>query len=119
MGVYCWFVFVISLTNSLPARNAPYAKIISKEDSIMASYETKNIRNVALMGHGSEGKTTLMEALLFAAGAIDRQGRTEDGNTVTDFEAEEIKRKISISAAVAPIDWNQKMINVIDVPGSR
>ncbi|MDD5897452.1 MAG: elongation factor G [Clostridia bacterium] len=83
----------------------------------MASYETKNIRNVALMGHGSEGKTTLMEALLFAAGAIDRQGRTEDGNTVTDFEAEEIKRKISISAAVAPIDWNQKMINVIDVPG--
>lgn len=83
----------------------------------MASYETKNIRNIALMGHGSEGKTTLMEALLFAAGAIDRQGRTEDGNTVTDFDAEEIKRKISISAAIAPIDWNQKMLNVIDVPG--
>ena len=83
----------------------------------MASYQTKDIRNVALMGHGSEGKTTLMEALLFAAGAIDRQGRVEDGNTVTDFEAEEIKRKISISAAIAPIDWNQKMLNVIDVPG--
>ena len=83
----------------------------------MASYQTKDIRNIALMGHGSEGKTTLMEALLFAAGAIDRQGRVEDGNTVTDFDAEEIKRKISISAAVAPIDWNQKMLNVIDVPG--
>ncbi|MEG1776961.1 MAG: elongation factor G, partial [Clostridia bacterium] len=83
----------------------------------MASYETKNIRNVALMGHGSEGKTTLMEALLFAAGVTDRQGRVEDGNTITDFEAEEIRRKISISAAIAPIDWNQKMINVIDVPG--
>ncbi|MCI5957982.1 MAG: GTP-binding protein, partial [Clostridiales bacterium] len=83
----------------------------------MASYQTKDIRNVALMGHGSEGKTTLMEALLFAAGAIDRQGRVEDGNTVTDFDAEEIKRKISISAAIAPIDWNQKMLNVIDVPG--
>ena len=56
-------------------------------------------------------------ALLFAAGAIDRQGRVEDGNTVTDYDAEEIKRKISISAAIAPIDWNQKMLNVIDVPG--
>ena len=83
----------------------------------MASYQTKDIRNIALMGHGSEGKTTLMESLLFAAGAIDRQGRVEDGNTVTDFEAEEIRRKISISAAVAPIDWNNKMLNIIDVPG--
>ncbi|NLO86206.1 MAG: elongation factor G [Clostridiales bacterium] len=83
----------------------------------MASYQTKDIRNLALMGHGSEGKTTLMEALLFAAGAIDRQGRVEDGNTVTDFEAEEVKRGISISAAIAPIDWNQKMLNVIDLPG--
>ena len=83
----------------------------------MASYQTKDIRNIALMGHGGEGKTTLMEALLFAAGAIDRQGRVEDGNTVTDFDAEEIKRGISISAAVAPIDWNQKMLNIVDVPG--
>lgn len=83
----------------------------------MASYQTKDIRNVALMGHGSEGKTTLMEALLFAAGSIDRQGRVEDGNTTTDYDQEEIKRGISISAAIAPIDWNQKMINVIDVPG--
>src|SRR5699024_1817272 len=90
---------------------------IKQGGSIMASYQTKDIRNIALMGHGSEGKTTLMEALLFAAGAIDRQGRVEDGNTVTDYDAEEIKRKISISAAIAPIDWNQKMLNVIDVPG--
>ncbi|MEA5000137.1 MAG: elongation factor G [Candidatus Limiplasma sp.] len=83
----------------------------------MASYETKDIRNIALMGHGSEGKTTLMEALLFAAGATDRQGRVEDGTTVTDFDPEEVKRHISISAAIAPIDWNKKMLNVIDVPG--
>ena len=83
----------------------------------MANYQTKDIRNIALMGHGSEGKTTLMEALLFAAGAIDRQGRVEDGNTVTDFDPEEIKRGISISAATAPIEWKQKMINIVDVPG--
>ncbi len=83
----------------------------------MANYQTKDIRNIALMGHGSEGKTTLTEALLFAAKAIDRQGRVEDGNTVTDFDPEEIKRGISISAATAPIEWKQKMLNIIDVPG--
>ena len=83
----------------------------------MANYQTKDIRNIALMGHGSEGKTTLTEALLFAAKAIDRQGRVEDGNTVTDFDPEEIKRGISISAATAPIEWKQKMINIVDVPG--
>lgn len=83
----------------------------------MASYETKDIRNIAFMGHGSEGKTTLTEALLFAAGAIDRQGRVDDGATVTDFDPEETKRHISISAAAAPIDWKEKMLNVIDVPG--
>ena len=83
----------------------------------MADYLTSNIRNIALMGHGSEGKTTLVEAMLFAAGITDRQGKVEDGNTVTDFDPEEIKRGISISAATAPIDWNEKMLNVIDVPG--
>ena len=83
----------------------------------MADYLTSNIRNIALMGHGSEGKTTLTEAMLYAAGIIDRQGRVEDGTTTTDFEPEEIKRKCSISAACAPIDWNDKMLNIIDVPG--
>ncbi|MBQ8536959.1 MAG: elongation factor G [Clostridia bacterium] len=83
----------------------------------MADYQSKDIRNVALMGHGGEGKTTFAEAMLYAAGIIDRQGRVEDGTTVTDYEPEETKRTISIGAALAPIDWNNKMLNVIDVPG--
>lgn len=83
----------------------------------MADYLSKDIRNIALLGHGGEGKTTLTEALLFAAGHIDRQGRVEDGNTVTDFDPEESKRGISISAAVAPVEWRDTKINIIDVPG--
>ena len=83
----------------------------------MADYQTTDIRNMTLLGHGSEGKTTLTEAMLFAAGIVDRQGRVEDGAATTDFETEEVKRKISISAAVAPIDWDGRSLNVIDVPG--
>ena len=83
----------------------------------MADYKTKDIRNIALLGHGSEGKTTLTEAMLFAAGMIDRQGKVESGNTVTDFDPEENKRTISISAATAPVEWKGTKINVIDVPG--
>ena len=83
----------------------------------MADYKTKDIRNIALLGHGSEGKTTLTEAMLFAAGMIDRQGKVEAGNTVTDFDPEENKRAISISAATAPVEWKGTKINVIDVPG--
>ena len=83
----------------------------------MAEYQTKDIRNVALMGHGSEGKTTLTESMLFAAGNIDRQGKVEDGSTTTDFDPEETRRGISISAAVAPVEWKNAKINLIDVPG--
>ncbi len=83
----------------------------------MAEYLTKDIRNVALMGHGSEGKTTLAEAMLYAAGHIDRMGKVEEGTTVTDFDAEEKKRGISISAAVAPVEWRGTKFNIIDVPG--
>ncbi|MBQ4639511.1 MAG: elongation factor G [Clostridia bacterium] len=83
----------------------------------MADYTTENIRNLALIGHGSEGKTTLTEAMLYAAGHVDRQGRVEDGAATTDFDPEEVKRHISISAAIAPIEWKNTKINVIDVPG--
>ena len=83
----------------------------------MAEFLTKDIRNVALMGHGGEGKTTLTEAMLYAAHIVDRQGKVEDGNTTTDYDPEEIRRHCSISAATAPVDWNGKTLNIIDVPG--
>ncbi|MGI6173059.1 MAG: elongation factor G [Christensenellales bacterium] len=83
----------------------------------MKDYQTSNIRNIAVVGHGSEGKTTLVEALLFATGTIDRQGRVEDGSTTTDFDPEEIRRQISISASIAPLEYKGKKINFIDVPG--
>ncbi len=77
----------------------------------------KDIRNVALIGHSGEGKTTLAEAILYNTRAIDRQGRTDDGNTTMDFDAEEIARKISISLAVANCNYKGVKINLIDVPG--
>ena len=80
-----------------------YAAEYIEEEETMAEFTTTNIRNIALMGHGSEGKTTLTEAMLFAAGMIDRQGKVEDGTTVSDFDPEEKKRGFSISASYAPI----------------
>ena len=77
----------------------------------------KDIRNIALIGHSGEGKTTLAEAILYNTRAIDRQGRTDDGNTTMDFDAEEIARKISISLAVANCNYKGVKINLIDVPG--
>ena len=83
------------------------------------TYPTAKIRNVALVGHGGSGKTTLVEALLARAGAIPRIGRVEDGTTVSDTEPEEQKRKISISLALAPFEWEGHKINLIDTPGLR
>ncbi len=81
------------------------------------SYETKNIRNICLLGHGNSGKTSLAESMLFTTGAIDRQGKVSDGNTVCDYDAEEIKRQITISASVAPVEFGGCKINVLDCPG--
>jgi elongation factor G len=83
----------------------------------MKTYETANIRNVLLVGHGGAGKTTLTEALLFAAGVTTRMGKVEDGNTVTDFEPEEVRRSISVSLALAPVEWRDVKINLLDAPG--
>ena len=83
----------------------------------MKTYDAPSIRNVLLVGHGGSGKTTLTEALLFAAGAATRMGSVEDGNTVTDFEPEEVKKGISVSLALAPIEWRGMKINLLDAPG--
>ncbi len=83
----------------------------------MKNYTTDKLRNIGIIGHGGEGKTTLTEAMLFNAGAIDRLGKVEDGTTTTDYDPEEIKRHISISAALAPFEWNNHKVNVIDIPG--
>ena len=83
----------------------------------MKDYQAKNIRNLTIVGHGSVGKTTLAEALLFSAGAIDRQGRVEDGQATMDYDPEETKRHISISAAMAPLEWKDKKVNLVDIPG--
>ena len=83
----------------------------------MSKITTDMIRNIALIGHSGEGKTSLAEAMLFAAKSIDRQGKVEDGNTTMDFDAEEINRKISISLSVAYANWNGNKINILDCPG--
>lgn len=79
--------------------------------------ETKNIRNICLLGHGNSGKTSLAESMLFTTGALDRQGKVSDGNTVCDYDPEEIKRQISISTSVAPVNFNGCKVNVLDCPG--
>ena len=81
------------------------------------SYTTKDIRNVALLGHGNSGKTSLAESMLFMTGATDRLGKVSDGNTVCDYDAEEISRQITISMALAPVIVGSSKINVIDCPG--
>ena len=90
----------------------------NKEWKQVMRYSVQNIRNVCLLGHGGSGKTALAESLLYMTGAIDRMGKAADGNTVCDYDPEEIKRQISISLAVAPLEFKGCKINVLDTPGS-
>ena len=83
----------------------------------MNSYKMENIRNIAVMGHGKCGKSSLVEAMLFNSGAINRLGKSLDGTLSMDFDQEEIKRQMSISASVAPIEWKENKLNMIDTPG--
>jgi elongation factor G len=86
-------------------------------EKIVKVYESKDIRNVGVVGHGDSGKTTLTAGLLFAAGATNRLLRVDEGNTITDFDDEEIQRKITISTAIAVAEWKKTKINILDTPG--
>ena len=83
----------------------------------MKTYPAEKIRNIGLFSHGGAGKTSLTEAILFVSHATTRLGRVEEGNTVSDWDPDEIKRGISISASVAPVEWRDHKINIIDAPG--
>lgn len=82
------------------------------------SYSVQNIRNVCLLGHSGNGKTALTESLLYMTGAIERMGKAADGNTVCDYDPEEVKRQISISTAITPLEYKGCKINVLDTPGA-
>lgn len=83
----------------------------------MKQYTPDQIRNVAIVGHGGSGKTMLVEHLLYTAGAVERVGNVDAGNTQSDYDPLEIRRKISLSASVVPIEWHGCKINLIDIPG--
>jgi len=83
----------------------------------MNVYKTQNIRNVVLMGHGGSGKSTLAEAMAYSTGIISRMGNITDGNTISDYDKEEIKRKFSINSTIIPIEYEGVKINFLDTPG--
>jgi elongation factor G len=83
----------------------------------MPKYGLDNIRNTVLLSHGGAGKTSLSEAILFNAGAIKRLGKVDDGSTTSDYEPDEIKRKISINLSILPLEWQDNKINILDAPG--
>src|SRR6516165_5707951 len=83
----------------------------------MAKYRTEDIRNVALVGHGAAGKTSLADALLFHSKAVDRKGSVDDGSSVSDFDEEEKKRKFSIDTSVLHLEPKGKQIHLLDTPG--
>lgn len=83
----------------------------------MKTYDTQNLRNICLVGHGGAGKTSLAEAFLFSAGTVSRLGKVSEGNTVSDYLPEEIKHKVSISTSLIPVEWQGTKINILDSPG--
>src|SRR5580765_1837229 len=107
----------ISTTHSSRTPNGPWASARERRIPAMKAYDTGSIRNVAVIGHSGAGKTQLVAALLFTAGATPRLGRVDDGTTLTDYDEEEIARKHTLSASLAWAEWNKSKINIIDTPG--
>ena len=83
----------------------------------MKEYKTEKLRNIALVSHGGAGKTSLAEAMLFHTGAVNRMGKTEEGNSISDYEEEEIRRRQSLSTSILPVEFQNHKINVLDTPG--
>ena len=83
----------------------------------MEVFTTDRIRNVVLLGHGGAGKTSLVEAMAYLSGMTTRMGKISDGNTISDFDKEEIKRQFSIHTSVVPVIWDNTKINFLDTPG--
>src|SRR3954470_4957707 len=83
----------------------------------MKSYSAEQIHNVVLISHGGAGKTSLAEALIHLSGATSRLGRVEDGNTASDYDPDEIKRHMSISTSLVPVEWQDHKVNLLDTPG--
>lgn len=81
----------------------------------MKVYRTDEIRNVVLLGHGGSGKTSLAEAMAYVSGATNRMGSVENGNTISDFDKEEQKRKFSLSTSLIPIEWEKAKINILEI----
>ncbi len=93
------------------------ANLLTWEVLHMDVFRTDRIRNVVLLGHSGSGKTSLTEAMAYLSGMTNRLGKVTDGNTVSDFDKEEIKRKCSISTTLVPVVWGKNKINVLDTPG--
>lgn len=83
----------------------------------MKEYKIENLRNVGIIGHSDSGKTALTEALLYYTKTTDRLGTCEDGNTISDYDKEEKKRRISLSLSIVPFEWNDIKVNLLDIPG--
>src|SRR2546426_6162223 len=106
----------VTLSRSSSGLNHFPVSLPKRSESVKV-YEGANIRNVAVVGHGHAGKTSLVSAMLHTAGATQRLGRVDEGSTVTDYDEEEIARKMSISGALAYAEWGKTKVNLVDLPG--